>query len=148
MRNLSLTTIYFFQQLFLIWKCYSFGLQIIYARSINHTFILDLSEILDNIYIWVFLVNSESVLLLTFVKHMLYSHCTENCIYSYFLETKIPCFMTKNCSKSSYICVFTLSKKKHNLFYKNFHNSGTVVRRKLPDPSLNCIFNALSISVQ
>ena len=29
-----------------------------------------MSEILDNIYIWVFLVNSESVLLLAFVKYV------------------------------------------------------------------------------
>ena len=33
-----------------------------------------MSEILDKIYIWVFLVNSESALLLAFVKYMLYSH--------------------------------------------------------------------------
>ena len=37
-----------------------------------------------NIYIWVFLVNSETVLLLAFVKYMLYSHCTENCIFCTF----------------------------------------------------------------
>ena len=73
-----------------------------------------MSEILDNIYISVFLVNSESVLLLAFVKYMLYSHFTENYIFLYFLEAKNPCFMTKNCSKSSYICVFILSKKQHN----------------------------------
>ena len=77
---------------------------------------------------------------------MLYSHFTQNCIFLYFLEAKNPCFVTKNCSKSSYICVFILSKKQHNWFYKNLHNSGMVGRRKLPDPSLN--FNALSIGVQ
>ena len=41
-----------------------------------------MSEILDNIYISVFLVNSEGVLLLAFVKYMLYSHFTQNCIFS------------------------------------------------------------------
>ena len=66
----------------------------------------------------------------------------------YFLEAKNPCFVTKNCSKSSYISVFILSKKQHISFYKNVHNSGMVGRRKLHDPSLNCIFNALSIGVQ
>ena len=66
----------------------------------------------------------------------------------YFLEAKNPCFVTKDCSKSSYICVFILSKKQHNWFYKNLHNLRMVGRRKLPDPSLNCIFNALSIGVQ
>ena len=92
-------------------------------------------------YIWVFLVNSESVLLLAFVKYMLYSHFTQNCIFLYFLEAKNPCFVTKNCSKSSYIWVFIFSKKQHNWFYKNLHNSGMVGRRKLPNPSLNCFFN-------
>ena len=60
-------------------------------------------EILDNIYIWVFLVNSESVLFLAFVKYMLYSHLlkTKNCIFFYFLEAKSPCFVTKYWSKFS-----------------------------------------------
>ena len=62
------------------------------------------------------LVNSESVLLLTFVKYMLHSHCPQNCIALYFLLVKNPCFVTKNCSKSSYICVFILFKKQHNWF--------------------------------
>ena len=107
-----------------------------------------MSKILDSIYIWVFLVNRESVLLLAFVKYMLYSYCTENCIFLYFLEAKNPYFVTKNCSKSSYICVFILSKKRRNWFHKNLHNSGMVGRRKLSDPSLNRIFNVLSIGVQ
>ena len=79
---------------------------------------------------------------------MLYSHFSQNCIFLYFSEAKNPCFVTKNCSKSSYICIFILSKKQHNWFYKNLHNSGMVGRRKLPDLSLNCIFNALSTGVQ
>ena len=37
-----------------------------------------MSEILDNIYIWVFLVNRESALLLTFVKYMLCNHFTQS----------------------------------------------------------------------
>ena len=60
------------------------------------------------------LVNSESVLLLAFVKYILYSHCTQNCIFLYFLEAKNPCFVMKHCSKSSYICVFILHEKQHN----------------------------------
>ena len=43
----------------------------------------------------------ESVLLSALVKYMLYSHCTENCIYLYSLESKSPCFLMKNWSKSS-----------------------------------------------
>ena len=107
-----------------------------------------MSEILDNIYIWVFLVNTESVLLLALVRYMLCSHFTESCILLHFLEAKSPYFETKNCWKSSYICVFILSKKRRNRFHKNPHNSGTVGHRKLPDPSLNRIFNALSTGVQ
>ena len=111
-----------------------------YTRSVYYTFILDI--------IWVFSINSENVLLLALVKYMLCSHFTQNCIFLYFLEAKNPCFVTKNCSKSSYICVFIFSKKQHNWFYKNLHNSGMVGRRELPDPALNCIFNALSIGVR
>ena len=105
-------------------------------------------KILDNIYIWAFLVNIESVLLLALVKYMLFSHFTQNCIFLYFFEAKNPYFVTKNCWKSSYICVFILSKIRRNWFYKNLYNSGMVGRRKLPDSSLNRIFNALSIGVQ
>ena len=123
-------------------------MQIIYARSVNYIFILDISQILDNTYIWVLLVNSESILLLAFVKYMLYSHCTQNCIFLVLLEAKSPCFVAENCSKSSYICVFILSKQQHNWLYKKLLNSGMVDRRKLLDPSLNQIFNALPFGVQ
>ena len=138
----------FFKQFFLIKKCYNSGLQIIYVRSVNYAFILGMSKVLRNIYIWVFLVSTECVLFLAFVKYMLYSHFTENCIFLYFLEAKNPCLLTKNCWKSSYNCVFIFTKKRHNWFYKNLHNSGIVGRRKLPDPSLNCILNALSIRIK
>ena len=46
-------------------------------------------EILDNIYIWMVLVNIESVLLLALVKYMLCSHFTQNYFFWYFLEAKI-----------------------------------------------------------
>ena len=48
-----------------------------------------MSEILDNIYIWVFSINSESVLLLALVKYMLCSHFTQNCIFCTFWRLKI-----------------------------------------------------------
>ena len=83
--------------------------------SVNYTFILDTSEILGNIYICVFLLNRKSVLLLDFVKYMLYSHFTQNCIFCTFWRLK-SVFLTKNCSKSSYIRVFILSKKQRNWF--------------------------------
>ena len=41
-----------------------------YAWSVNYTFVLDMSKILDNIYIWVFSINSESILLLALVKYV------------------------------------------------------------------------------
>ena len=78
----------------------------------------------------------------------MFSHFTQNCILLYFLQAHNPYFVTKSCWKSSYICVFILSKKQRNWFHKNLHNSGMVGRRKLPDPSLNRVFNALSIGVQ
>ena len=107
-----------------------------------------MSEIFNNIHIWVFLVNSESVLRIAFVKYMLFSDCTENCTFLfYFLEASNLCFVTKNYSKFSYICVLTLSQQR-NWFLKSFHNSETVGRRKLTVPLLNRIFNALSIGVQ
>ena len=107
-----------------------------------------MSKILDNIYVWVVLVNMESVLLLALVKYMLCSHFTQNFILLFFFKAKNRYFVTKNCWKSSYICVSILSKKRHNWFHKNLHNSGMVGCGKLPDPSLNSIFNALSIGVQ
>ena len=116
--------------------------------SVNHNFILGMSEILDNIYIWVFLVNIDSVLLLALVKYMMCSHFPQNCIFLYFLEAKNPYFVTENCSKTSYICEFILSKKRRNWFHKNLHSSWMVGRRKLPDPWLNHIFNALLIGIQ
>ena len=42
-----------------------------YARFEYYIFTLDMSEMLDNIYISVFLVYSECVLLLAFVKYTL-----------------------------------------------------------------------------
>ena len=107
-----------------------------------------MSEILDSIYIWVFLVKIESVLLLALLKYMLCSQFTQNCIFLYFLVAKNPYFVTKNCWKFSYICVFVLSKKRLNWFHKNLHNSGMDGRTKLLDTSLSRIFNALSIGVQ
>ena len=48
-----------------------------------------MSEILDNIYIWVFSINSESVLLLALVKYVLCSHFTQNCVFCAFWRLKI-----------------------------------------------------------
>ena len=98
---------------------------------------------MENIYIWVFSVSVEGVLLLALVRYMLCSNFTQNCILLYFLEAKKKFFVTKNYWKSSYICVFILSKKRRNWFHKNPHNPGTVGRSKLPSSSLNRIVNVL-----
>ena len=50
-----------------------------------------------------FCVIGESALLVAFVKNILselYSHCTQNCDFYYFLETRI-CFVIKNRSVPS-----------------------------------------------
>ena len=92
-----------------MWKCYSSSLWIIYARSVDYTFILDMSKILYNIYIWVVLVNSESVLVLAFVKYMLYSYCTQSCIFLYFWRKK-PLFCDEKLFKIFLYFAFILSK--------------------------------------
>ena len=95
-----------------------------YAKSINYTLILDMSEILDSIYIWVLLENSGSVLLIAFVKYMLYSHCTEKLIKIFL-----------------YLCILFVQKTVQLILEK----PGMVGRRKLPNPSLNRIFNQCAI---
>ena len=99
-------------------------------------------------YLYLSVFSNYCVLLLASVKYMLCSYFNQSCILLYFLEAKNPYFVTKNCWKSSYICIFILSKKWSNWFQKNLHNSGMVARRKLPDPSLNGIFNAPSIGIR
>ena len=86
-------------------------------------------------FVWGFLVFSFLVFSVFKYKFTLSS----NCILLNFLEAKNHYFVTKNCWKSSYICVFILPKKRRSWFHKNLHNSGMVGRRKLPDPSLNHI---------
>ena len=68
-----------------------------------------MSEILDNIYILVLLVNSEIVLRLAFVKYTLQLLYLK-LYFLYFFEAKNFCFGTKYCSKSSYICVYICPK--------------------------------------
>ena len=109
-----------------------------YARSVNYTFILDMSEILDNIYIWVFSINSESVLLLALVKYMLCSHFTQNCIFCTFRRLKIFVLWQKLFKIFLYLCIYFIQKTAQFISQK-LHNSGMVGRRKLPDRSLNHI---------
>ena len=48
-----------------------------------------MSEILDNVYTWLFLVNSKDVLHLAFVKYTLKPLYSKLC-FLYFLEAKKP----------------------------------------------------------
>ena len=70
-----------------------------------------MSEILDNIYIWVFLVNSESVLLLAFVKYILqpfYSNLHFFVSFGDFLETLV--LWRKVVQNFSYLYIYFVQK--------------------------------------
>ena len=99
-----------------------------------------MSEILDNIHIWVLLVNSECVLLLAVVKYTLCSHFTQNCIF--FLSLKIVALWQKIVENFLYLCIYFLQKMAQLISQKSLYF------RKLPDSSVNCIRNALWIGVQ
>ena len=57
-------------------------------------------------------------------------------------------FLIKDYSKSSDICVFTLSKKEQKWLQKYFLNSRIFGRRKIPNHSLNIIGNVISIWIK
>ena len=80
---------------------------------------------LDNIYIWVFLVNNESVLLLAFVKYMLYSHCTENCSFCTFWELKTLALWQK-ILKNLLIFVYLFCPKSSTI---DFRKTSTTLER-------------------
>ena len=105
-----------------------------------------MSEILDNIYIWVFSISSEIVLLLALVKYMLCSHFTQDCIFCTFWRLKILVLWQKIVQNLLIFVYLFCPKNSTTDFTKTF--IGMVGRIKLRDPSLNCIFNALSIGVQ
>ena len=53
----------------------------------------------------------------------------------YFLEAKNPCFEMKNCSKSSYMCVFISPKKNSTIdFTKTFITKEWLVVESCPTP--------------
>ena len=94
-----------------------------------------MSKILDNIYIWVFLVKSESVLLLAFVKYTLYNHCTKSCIFFTFWRLRTLVLWRKIVKIFLYLCICLVQKTAQLILEKL--NSATAGRRKLPDLSLN-----------
>ena len=94
-----------------------------------------MSKILDNIYIWVFLVNIESVLLLALVKYMLCSHFTQNCILLYFLEAINPYFVTK-IVKNLLIFVYLFCPKSGAIYFlKTLVTQEWLVVESCPTPS-------------
>ena len=111
-------------------------------------------KVSDNIYIWVFLVNIETVLLLALVRYVLYSHFTQNCILLYFLQANVVLLVVlfvfcdeKLLKIFLYLCIYFVQRTAQ-VISQNPSNSGTVARRKPPDPSLSRIFKALLIGVQ
>ena len=79
---------------------------------------------------------------------MLCSHFTRNCIFCTFWGLKILVLWRKIVQNLLTFVYLFSPKKQHNWFHQNLHNSGMVGCRKLPDPSLNHIFNAQLIAVQ
>ena len=73
-------------------------------------------------YLWLsILVNSESVVLLAFVKYMLCSHCTQSCIFCTFGGKK-PLFSDEKLFKIFlYFCIYFVQKQ-HNYSRKSSIN--------------------------
>ena len=93
-----------------------------------------MSEILYNIYIWVFLVNIESVLLLALVRYILYSHFTQNCILLYFLEAKIV-ILWRKIVENLLIFVYLFCPKNGTIdFTKTFITQEWLVVESCPTP--------------
>ena len=111
-----------------------------------------MSEILDSIFIWVFLVNSESVLLLPFVKYMFFSHCTQKMYFFYFLEAKKP-FLWRKSVQNLFICVYLFCPKNSRFdFRKTFKTQEYLFVESCPTPRwitfLNLYRLVLNISYQ
>ena len=118
-----------------------------------------MSEVLDNIYIWVFLVNIESVLLLALVKYMLCSHFTQNCIFCTFWRLKILVLWRK-IVENLLIFVYLFCPKNGAIdFTKTFITQEWLVVENCPTPrwiaflmlyrlvyNIRCHFNELSLA--
>ena len=94
-----------------------------------------MSEIFDNIYIWMFLVNIESVLFLALVKYMLCSHFTQNCILLYFLEAKNPYILWQKIVENLLIFLYLFCQKNGATdFTKTFITQEWMVVESCPTP--------------
>ena len=93
-----------------------------------------MSKTLDNIYILVFLVNIESVLLLALVKYMLCSHFIKNCILLYFLEAK-NLYLWWKTVENVLIFVYLLCRKNGSIdFTTTFITQEWLVVESCPTP--------------
>ena len=97
-------------------------------------FFSDMSKILDNIYVWLFSINSESVLLLALVKYMLCSHLNQNCIFCTFWRLKIL-VLRRKIVENLLIFVYLFCQK-HNVidFTKTFITQEWLVVESSPTP--------------
>ena len=90
-----------------------------------------MSEILDNIYIWLVLVNSESVLLLAFVK---YDHFTQNRIFCTFWRLKILVLWRKIAQNLLIFVYLFCPKNSTTDFTKTFITQEWLVVESCPTP--------------
>ena len=93
-----------------------------------------MSKFLGNIYIWVFSINSQSVLLLALFKYMLCSHFTQNRIFYTFWRLKIL-VLWREIVENLFIFVYLFCPKKGAIdFAKNFITQELLVIESCPTP--------------
>ena len=96
---------------------------------------------MDNIYIWVFLANSQSVLFVALLNMPLCSFLGI-VLKTVFLLSKLLLWDEKLFKIFLLLCIYFVENQK-NWFQENFQYLEMVGRRKLSDPLLNRIFNVL-----
>ena len=95
---------------------------------------------LDNIYIWVFSINSENVLLLALVKYTLCSHFTQNCLFCTFWKLKILVLWQKIVENLFIFVYLFCSKKGAFNFTKTFITQKWLVAESCPTSRLITFF--------
>ena len=104
-----------------------------------------MSEILGNINIWVFLVKSESVLIISFLNICCIAILLKTAFFCTFWRLNI---LWRKIVQNLYIFVYLFCTKNSTTGSTNLHTSGMVGRIKLYGRSLNCIFNVLLIDLK
>ena len=93
-----------------------------------------MSEIYNNIDIWVFLITGESALFLAFVKYLLYSHFTQNCIFCTFWRLKILVLWQKIVQNLLIFVYLFCPKNSTTDFTKTFIPQEWLVVESCPNP--------------